>query len=87
MVLEELIDELSSLPHINVSSRSTSLYVHNNPTPVVELKEKLDVDFVVEGSIAKLKDEYKIHTKLISRKNEETIFKSKHELKLKNCQK
>lgn len=77
-ILEELIDLLLVYPVLRVSSKSTSHYLSKNPLPTDFLKEKYDIDFVVEGGIKAAENKFSISTRLLSTKDESVLLRIKH---------
>ena len=62
-ILEELISMISYNPKVKTTSRTTSLYLKNNPLPLNEIKERYNLDVVVEGNIEEKEGSYFIMKK------------------------
>ncbi len=73
-ILEELISLISSIPDFKTTSRTTSFYLKNNPIPLNEIKERFNVDVVVEGNVKKKAGVYLISTRLFETTTEELIL-------------
>ncbi|MBL4709928.1 MAG: LytTR family transcriptional regulator DNA-binding domain-containing protein [Flavobacteriales bacterium] len=81
-ILEELTQLISTNSKLIPSSRSTSIYLLNNPIPPSEIKERYNIDFIIEGSV-KLKDGvYQISTRLFKTANEELLLNNQTEINL-----
>jgi len=65
-------------------SRSTSLYIQNNPLPSKELKERFDIDYVIEGNIKPKDGTFEIATRLFKTDKEELILNTKLSFELEN---
>lgn len=73
-ILEELIYHFSSVEEIQTTSRSTSLYLLNNPLPHHEIQSKFDVDYVLEGSIVIKENTFFYVSNLYDASNENLIL-------------
>ncbi len=71
-ILEELIDALLVYPNINVTTKTTSLYLHANPLAADLLKAQYNIDFALEGGIKVVENENIISTTVISILKENT---------------
>lgn len=81
-ILEELIFLMSSIPKLSTTSRSTSLYLKNNPIPHREIMSRFDVDYVLEGSIIYKDKLALLISQLYDATNEDLILTSKNEFQL-----
>lgn len=81
-ILEELIYLISSVFGLSTTSRSTSLYLKNNPIPHSEIKLRFDVDYVLEGSIKYKDEELFLLSQLYDASNETLILSFKNEITL-----
>ena len=70
---EEIITKLSKVG-LNVKPYSTMRYYHDNPKPPDELGEELNVDGLVEGSVFRNEDIYRIRVQIIEVENQEYIM-------------
>jgi len=50
-ILEELIYLFSTSSSLNAIPRSTSFYFKSNPIHLSEIKERFNVDFLIEGHV------------------------------------
>ncbi len=83
-ILEELIYLFSTSEGLETSPRSTSLYLKNNPIPLNEIKERFNVEFLVEGNVKYRDDGYQISTRLFNTSNEELILNTQYDFQLDN---
>ena len=81
-ILEELIFLITSVPGLNTTSRSTSLFLKNNPAPHSEIKLRFDVDYVLEGSITYKDEQCFLISQLYDASNEVLVLRSKKEFQL-----
>ena len=63
---EDLITDLSKIPDLYVSARNSSFSFKGQRSDVREVAEKLDVSFVLEGSVRKMGDRLRINAQLIN---------------------
>ena len=69
-----MIYHFSSVEEIQTTSRSTSLYLLNNPLPHHEIQSKFDVDYVLEGSIVIKENTFFYVSNLYDASNENLIL-------------
>lgn len=81
-ILEELIFRITSVDRLNTMSRSTSLYLKNNPAPHSEIQLRFDVDYVLEGSITYKENQCFLISQLYDASNEVLVLTSKKEFQL-----
>ncbi|WP_372934827.1 LytTR family transcriptional regulator DNA-binding domain-containing protein [Mariniphaga sediminis] len=62
---EEVIDNLTKAKDIFVTARSSSFLFKNSEASILEISRKLNVNFVLEGSIRKRNDMYRISYQLV----------------------
>ncbi|MBL4668972.1 MAG: LytTR family transcriptional regulator DNA-binding domain-containing protein [Flavobacteriales bacterium] len=81
-ILEELNQLISTNSNLKTTSRSTSFYLLDNPIPPAEIKERYNIDFIIEGSV-KFKDgTYQISTRLFKTANEELLLNNQSDINL-----
>ena len=73
-ILEELLSLISSSSNIKTTSRTTSLYLKNNPIPIIEIKEKYNVDIVIEGNVKIKGGKHLISTRLFDTTTDDLIL-------------
>ncbi len=73
-IFEELTQLISSKSTITTTSRSTSMYLLNNPKATIEIKNTYAIDYFVEGRIKKKQGVYYISTHLFKTTNEELVL-------------
>lgn len=81
-ILEELIFLLSAVDGLSTTSRSTSLYLKNNPAPYDEIKKRFDVDYILEGSITYKNEQPILISQLYNASNEQLIITSERRFQL-----
>ncbi len=64
-ITEETINVLSNLDGLHVTSRSSSFAFKNNQTDMKEVRHKLNVSYILEGSIRKSPNKIRITAQLI----------------------
>ena len=62
---EEILNSLARLPELKVIARSSAFYFKNQDTPLHEIAEKLNVEYIVEGSVRRENDRLRLTAKLI----------------------
>jgi len=62
---EELIDVLTRIPGLRVTARTSSFSVRGANLDIPTIAEKLDVAYLLEGSVRKVGDEIRITTQLV----------------------
>jgi len=62
---EEVIDRLTKAEDIFVTARSSSFIFKNTETSILDISRKLNVNYVLEGSIRKRDDNYRISYQLV----------------------
>ncbi|MDC8830683.1 tetratricopeptide repeat protein [Alteromonas gilva] len=67
---EELIDALASTAELNVPSRYSTLAVNTADKSLTQVAAELDVRYLVEGSVRRINDEFKISVRLIDAKSD-----------------
>ncbi|GAB4512142.1 MAG: hypothetical protein Tsb004_17600 [Allomuricauda sp.] len=73
-ILEELIYLLSQSRGLKIASRTTSLFVKNNPLALRQLKNDFEIDYLVEGKVKVIGGNYKIFTRLYQVDTEEELL-------------
>ena len=64
-VVDDIITELSHLPHLFVIARSSSFSYKNKSVGLREIARDLGVDYVVEGSIRRVSDRVRLSPRLV----------------------
>lgn len=62
---EEIIHQLTILQNLKVISRTSSFYFRDKDLPLTEIAAKLDVSYVLEGSVRKADDTMRVTLQLI----------------------
>jgi adenylate cyclase len=79
---EDIITELSRHHELFVISRNSSFVYKNRAVNVREVAEKLDVQYLVEGSVRKIGDRVRVTVQLIDTANDAHIWADKYDRKL-----
>jgi TolB-like protein len=64
-IAEEIIDSLSKVKDLLVTARSSSFIFKNKEVSIQDISRKLNVSYVLDGSIRKRNDEYRISYQLV----------------------
>jgi len=83
-ILEELSHLISTASNLKTTSRSTSMHLLNNPIPPTEMKERYDIDYVVEGNVKYSKGDYQLSTRLYDTIDEELLLQTQSPFKMDN---
>jgi TolB-like protein/Tfp pilus assembly protein PilF len=73
-ILEELIYLFSKSSLIKTASRTTSLYIKDNPIPLEKLKIEHQVDYLIEGNVKHINGEHIIFTRLFHIETKEELL-------------
>lgn len=73
-ILEELLSLISSNPKLKTTSRTTSIYLKNNPIHVIETKKRYNVNVVVEGNVKIKNGKYLISTRMFDTATDDLIL-------------
>ncbi|MEO1449753.1 MAG: tetratricopeptide repeat protein, partial [Bacteroidota bacterium] len=79
-VLEELTDRLTRYPEVEVGSKSTSLFLAQNPLPAARLLSEYAFEFLIEGGIKAGPDGTAISLRLLSTRKDATLLQLKHKV-------
>lgn len=79
---EDIITELSRHHELFVISRNSSFVYKNRAVNVREVAEKLDVQYLVEGSVRKIGDRVRVTVQLIDTANDAHLWADKYDRKL-----
>jgi TolB-like protein/DNA-binding winged helix-turn-helix (wHTH) protein/Tfp pilus assembly protein PilF len=71
---EEIIHQLTVLPGFKVISRTSSFYFRNKDMPLTEIANRLDVEYVLEGSVRKDEDAMRVTLQLIEAASDTHIW-------------
>jgi len=62
---EELIDELGRMPGLRVPAAAASFYYKGKPTPLADIARELHVAYIVDGSVRKAGNAYRVAARLV----------------------
>ncbi|MDT0595932.1 winged helix-turn-helix domain-containing protein [Glaciecola petra] len=71
---EEIIHQLTVLQNLKVISRTSSFYFRDKDLPLTDIAEKLDVSYVLEGSVRKAGDTMRVTLQLIKAKDDTHVW-------------
>ncbi|MGJ8665719.1 MAG: tetratricopeptide repeat protein [Patiriisocius sp.] len=71
---EELLNLLSKIKQLKVTSRTSSFSFKNSDLSIVDIAKKLGVNYILEGSVRKNKDQLRITAQLIDAVNDKHIW-------------
>ncbi len=83
-ILEEFIEAFSNRKGLQVCSRSTSIYLATNPILPKNLKEELNIDYMVEGALKVRGDDLELVTRLVDTALQEVVVSSTVSIDLDN---
>ena len=75
---EEVISDLSTIPDLLVISRSSTMTFKGTRNSIKEIAEKVNVQYVLEGSVRKAGDKLRITAQLIDAANDSHIWAEKY---------
>jgi TolB-like protein/tetratricopeptide (TPR) repeat protein len=64
-IAEEIIDSLSKVNNLFVTARSSSFIFKNKEISILDISRKLNVNFILDGSIRKRHEQYRISFQLV----------------------
>lgn len=62
---EEVIDSLTKVPDIFITARSSSFTFKNQDVSILEISRKLNVNYIIDGSIRRRNQDYRISYQLV----------------------
>ena len=83
-VAEELLNTLSGIPEVRVTSRSSAFSFKDKGLSVPEIAERLNVSYVLEGSVRKAGDQIRISTQLIDARSDSQLWSRNFDRTLEN---
>ncbi len=83
-ISEELLNVLAGLDELRVISRSSSFALRDDDLSAPEVAEKLNVAYVLEGSVRKAGDQVRITAKLIEARSDTQLWSKTYDRKLDN---
>lgn len=81
-IAEELLNVLATISELRVISRSTSFTFKGGNTPVKEIAERLDVTYVLEGSVRKAGDRIRVTAQLIDARTDTQLWSETYDRNL-----
>lgn len=83
-IAEEIINSLTTITELKVAGRTSSFQFKGEKVDLHEIGEKLHVDIVLEGSIQKFEDNFRITAQLVRTKDNFHIWSERFDLKQMN---
>ncbi len=83
-ITEEIINALSKIQELKVTSRSSSFYFKGKSVPLKEVADQLSVDAIIEGSIRLAGDQVRITAQLIQASDDFHFWSETWDRKLEN---
>ena len=81
---DELINTLASLPHLHVASRTSSFRFKSSKLDIREVGKRLNVNTVLEGSVRKAGNNFRITAQLISAVDGYQLWSGKYDRNLED---
>ena len=78
-VAEEILNHLAAIPELRVISRSSSFTFRDERDDIPAIAEKLNVDFVLEGSVRGTDDELRITAQLIEAASDSHVWAASYD--------
>ncbi len=83
-VTEELIDKISRIPGVRVSSATASFFYKGKQTPVAEIAHALGVAYILDGSVRKSGTWVRVDARLIRGDNGYVVWSETYDQPMKN---
>jgi len=83
-IMEDILNNLFRISELRVVSRTSSEYFRESPMTSPEIARKMNVDYVLEGSVQKQGGEVRIFTQLIDARNDRHLLSEKYEGEMEN---
>lgn len=81
-VTEDIISQLSRVPHLRVISRTSTMQYRNTTLGLVEIGRELNVDYILEGSARRVDDQVRIVAQLIDARTDEHVWSGSYDREL-----
>ena len=78
-IMEDILNHLFRIKELRVISRTTAESFRGNPITSPEIARKLNVNYVLEGSVYKSENKIKLFVQLIDARNDQHIMSEKYE--------
>ncbi len=83
-ISENLLDALAKVPGLRVAARTSAFYFKGKNLPMAEIAQKLNVAYVVEGSVQRAGDSVRITAQLIKAADGYHVWSDHFDRELKN---
>jgi serine/threonine protein kinase/tetratricopeptide (TPR) repeat protein len=74
-IVDELIQDLSEVSSLRVTSRTSSMYYRDHQKPLADIARELNVDAVIEGSVRRHDGRVKIDARIIDPRTEQNMWR------------
>jgi adenylate cyclase len=81
---EELIDKLTKIPDLNVTSKTSSFAFKETKKPIKEIAKILEIEYVLEGSVRKVGNDLRIIAQLIHVADDRHLWSATYDRELKD---
>lgn len=81
---EELINQLSRIPDIQVISQTSSFYFKGKPTMIADIAKQLGVKYVLEGSVRRNRNAIRVNAQLIRADNGSDVWSDSYNRDVKD---
>jgi TolB-like protein/AraC-like DNA-binding protein len=78
-IMEDILNHLFRIKELRVISRTTAESFRGNPITSPEIAQKLNVNYVLEGSVYKSENKIKLFVQLIDARNDQHLLSEKYE--------
>jgi TolB-like protein len=73
-IMESILGNLANIKDLRVISRTSAAHYRDNPKPISEIAEELNVRFVLEGSVRKVGSDFRLQIQLIDALNDKLTW-------------
>ncbi|HET8854494.1 MAG TPA: tetratricopeptide repeat protein, partial [Salinimicrobium sp.] len=83
-ISEEILNSLSKSPDLTVMSRTSSFHFEGKDATIEEISEKLDVNYILEGSVRKSGNQIRVTAQLINASTRAHLWSETYDRELKD---
>lgn len=83
-ISEEVLNMLASIDQLNVTSRTTAFSLKGQQLSIPEIAERLNINYIVEGSVRRSNDRIRITAQLIDTRNDRQLWSENYDRELTN---
>lgn len=81
-ISEEVLNMLTTIDQLNVTSRTTAFSLKGQQLPIPEIAERLNVNYIVEGSVRHSNGRIRITAQLIDTRNDSQLWSENYDREL-----